>query len=63
MQSVLFGIFVAAILVVIHWYIQNERKDSNPEGDKGWLAMRQPGTTTNKIRPTTQATAGPRERL
>jgi hypothetical protein len=58
MQGVLYGIFVVAILGIIRWYIQNEQKGSTLEGDKGWLAMRQPDPTTKKIRgaATAQAT-------
>jgi hypothetical protein len=56
MQSVLYGIFVVAILVIIRWYIENEQQGSKLEGDKGWLAMHQPDSTTKQIRDAARAT-------
>jgi len=44
MQGIFYAIFVVAILVIIRWYIENERLGSNLEGDKGWLAMRNPSS-------------------
>jgi hypothetical protein len=38
MQGIYYAIFVVSVLVVIRWYIQNER--SGPDGTKGLLAMR-----------------------
>ena len=38
MSSVLYAIFVVAILFIIHWYIQNER--AGTDGNKGLLALR-----------------------
>ena len=40
MTSLFYAIFVAAVLVIIHWYIQNERMGANSDGSKGLLAMR-----------------------
>jgi hypothetical protein len=40
MSGVFFGIFAGAILVVIWWYVQNERIGPDSDGDKGLLAMR-----------------------
>jgi hypothetical protein len=42
MQSIYFGATVFFIVVIILWYIQNER--SGADGSKGWLAMRAPAT-------------------
>jgi len=40
MSSVLYAIFVVAILFIIYWYVQNER--AGTDGSKGLLAMRAP---------------------
>ena len=38
MNSVLYAIFVVAILFIIFWYVQNER--AGTDGSKGLLALR-----------------------
>lgn len=40
MSGAYYAIFVVGILVVIHWYITNERLGQNSGGSKGLLAMR-----------------------
>ena len=42
MQGLYYAIFVVSVLVVIRWYIQNEKSGS--DGGKGFLAMRAPRT-------------------
>jgi len=57
MQGIFYAIFVVAILVIIRWYIENERPGSNLEGDKGWLAMRKPGPRPKSQKPTWKSSA------
>jgi hypothetical protein len=40
MSGIFYAIFVVGILVVIHWYIANERVGPNSDGSEGVLAMR-----------------------
>lgn len=40
MQGFYYAIFVISILVIIRWYVRNER--SSPDGSTGVFAMRQP---------------------
>jgi hypothetical protein len=42
MSGVFYAIFGLAILIVIRWYVQNERNDPDADGSLGLLAMRQP---------------------
>ena len=39
MQGLYYAIFVISILIIIRWYVRNER--SSPDGSTGLLAMRQ----------------------
>ncbi len=48
MSGIFFGIFAAAVLVIIWWYVQNERIGPDSDGDRGLLAMRTSANAATK---------------
>jgi len=49
MNGIYYAVFVAAILFIIRWYVQNERLGPDSDGRAGLLAMTAPPQPKNGL--------------